>query len=137
MLLTLRAFRPLRLISLVPGLRHVFYELFLGWRKLVLALILLLVFIFFFASLGVQLFAGVDSPEGFCNDPSREEPKECVGEFLIDIQVSLQESLPLRNSGLDTYLLVPRVWSAITASRGAWVKCSFLMQVQLYEEFPL
>lgn len=109
MLLTLRAFRPLRLISLVPALRHVFYELFLGWRKLVLALILLFFFIFFFASLGVQLFAGENSPEGFCNDPTKMSAEDCVDEFPMVIEISLRESLPLRD-GSDTYLLVPRVW---------------------------
>ena len=87
-----------------------FYELFLGWRKFLLALILLGIFIFFFASLGVQLFAGVDSPEGFCNDPTKDEREECVGEFYIDLMVSLQESLPLNRTGSDTFMLVPRVW---------------------------
>ena len=86
-----------------------FSELFLGWRKFLLALILLGIFIFFFASLGVQLFAGENSPEGFCNDPTQER-SDCVGEFQIDIMVSLQESLPLNRTGLDTFMLVPRVW---------------------------
>ena len=65
-----------------------------------------------FASLGVQLFAGEDSPEGFCNDPMEDNRDQCNGEFLINIQVSLQESLPLNVSGRegDVYILVPRVW---------------------------
>jgi len=98
----------MRLISLVPGMRHVIYELVLGWRKFLLACILLLLFMFMFASYGVQLFAGENSPAGFCNDPMRKSPETCVGVFCIDIEVSLQESLPLLEN--STFILVPRVW---------------------------
>ncbi len=108
-LLSLRALRPLRLISLVPSMRHVIYDLLLGWRKFLLGALLLVLFIFMFASLGVQLFAGTDSPEGFCNDPTFFKRENCTGEFNINIQTSLQEALPL-NTINDTSILVPRVW---------------------------
>lgn len=117
-LLSLRALRPLRLISLVPKMRILIYELLLGWRKFLYAVVLLAFFMFMFASLGVQLFAGTGSPEGFCNDPSRNA-SSCEGEFLISIVVSPQESLPLTNQTdtnqtdtfiYDTFIYVPRVW---------------------------
>ena len=107
-LLFFRALRPLRLISLVPKMRHLIYELLLGWRKFFLAGVLLIFFVFMFASLGVQLFAGEGSPEGFCNDPSMNKTG-CVGQFLINIEVSPQELLPLTDIP-DTFIYVPRVW---------------------------
>lgn len=94
----------------MPNLRHVIYELLLGWRKFLMAGILLFFFVFMFASLGVQLFGGVDSPEGFCNDPNMKTTNTCVGNFLITIQTS-QESLPIVSSTTnDTYIYAPRVW---------------------------
>lgn len=89
-------------------MRHLIYELLLGWRKFFLAGVLLIFFMFMFASLGVQLFAGVDSPEGFCNDPNRTR-SDCVGQFLINIVISPQELLPLTDIN-DTFIYVPRVW---------------------------
>ena len=108
-LLTFRALRPLRLISLVSSMRHVMYELMLGLKKLVFAGILLLFFMFMFASLGVQLFSGEGSREGFCNDPNRGE-EDCDGMFNMNIMVSLQESLPLNDTMEQTSFLVPRKW---------------------------
>ena len=70
--------------------------------------ILLIFFVFMFASLGVQLFGGVDSPEGFCNDPTMKATNTCVGNFLINIQTSPQ-SLPINDTN-DTYIYAPRVW---------------------------
>ena len=111
-LLTFRALRPLRLISIIPSIRRVMYELMLGLKKLVFAGILLLLFMFMFASLGVQLFTGTGSPEGFCNDPNRTND-DCVGIFNMSIVVSIQESLPLTNTSAgDTFILAPRVWWA-------------------------
>ena len=92
-------------------MRHVIYDVLLGWRKFLLAGVLLASFTFMFASLGVQLFAGEGGPEGFCNDPSKENREECVGEFLMDVEVSLRESLPLVvENGTETFIYVPRVW---------------------------
>lgn len=92
-------------------MRHVIYDVLLGWRKFLLAGVLLASFTFMFASLGVQLFAGEEGPEGFCNDPSKESRRECMGEFLMDVDVSLRESLPLvRKNDVETFVYVPRVW---------------------------
>lgn len=54
-LLVFRALRPLRIISLVPVMRRVVWDVVLGWRKFLLGAILLIFFIFMFASLGVQV----------------------------------------------------------------------------------
>ena len=53
--LCLRALRPLRLVSLVPSMRRVVWDVMLGWKKFLLGAILLVFFIFMFASLGVQV----------------------------------------------------------------------------------
>ena len=52
----LRALRPLRLISLVNSMRRVVWDVLLGWRKLLSGGILSLMFIFLFASFGVQVY---------------------------------------------------------------------------------
>lgn len=88
-------------------MRRVLYDVLLGWRKFLQAAILLIAFVFMFASLGVQLFAGQNSPQQFCNDPSIENPEECVGEFDIDIDISPQELLPF--AAFNTSIHVPRV----------------------------
>ena len=51
----LRALRPLRLISLLNSMRRVVWDVLLGWRKLLSGGILSLMFIFMFASFGVQV----------------------------------------------------------------------------------
>ena len=58
-----------------------------------------------------QLFAGTDeNPLAFCNDPSVDSERECVGEFRIRIETS-REFLPLNDSTFPvTRILVPRVW---------------------------
>ena len=89
-------------------MRQVLYDVILGWRKFLQGLILLAGFIFLFASLGVQLFAGEDSPQSFCNDPSVMSVEDCFGEFSINIELSPQELLPV--SELDVSIKVPRVW---------------------------
>ena len=92
-------------------MRQLMYELLLGWRKFLLSGILLLLFVFMFASLGVQLFAGEGSPEEFCNDPSVNNSESCVGEFLINIAIGSQELLPVTEDITnDTFIYVPRVW---------------------------
>ena len=89
-------------------MRRVFDDVILGWRKFLQAAILLAGFVFMFASLGVQLFAGNDSPQSFCNDPSITRVEDCVGEFDINIEISPQELLP--SSENDVSIHVPRVW---------------------------
>ena len=106
-----RQIRPLRLISLIPSMRQVLYDVILGWRKFLQAVVLLTGFIFMFASLGVQLFAGVDSPQSFCNDPSITTAEECTGEFTINLDISAKEIIP--TSEYDVGIHVPRVWYGI------------------------
>lgn len=65
-------------------------------------------FIFMFASLGVQLFAGENNPQSFCNDPSVVTAEECFGEFNMNIEISPQELLPVDEN--DVSIRVPRVW---------------------------
>ena len=89
-------------------MRRVIYDVVLGWRKFLQAAVLLIGFVFLFASLGVQLFAGQDNPQQFCNDPSIDNPEECIGEFDINIEISPQELLPLTNNSIGIH--VPRVW---------------------------
>ena len=107
-LLFFRQIRPVRLISLIPSMRRVIYDVLLGWRKFLQAAILLIGFVFMFASLGVQLFAGRGSPQQFCNDPSINSLKDCTGEFEINIEASPQELLPSNNTIISIH--VPRVW---------------------------
>ena len=89
-------------------MRRVIYDVVLGWRKFLQAAVLLIGFVFMFASLGVQLFAGQDSPQQFCNDPLIDKLQDCIGEFNVNIEVSPQELLPFSSN--STSIHVPRVW---------------------------
>lgn len=89
-------------------MRQVIDDVLLGWKKLLQAAVLLSFFVFMFASLGVQLFAGDGSPQGFCNDPSVKNLTECVGMFDINIEISPQELLSSRENDISIH--VPRVW---------------------------
>lgn len=90
-------------------MRRVIYDvLVLGGKKFILGTILLFILVFMFASLGVQLFAGENSVEKFCNDPSKLSKEDCVGDFSINIEISPQEFLPTGDN--DIYIQVPRVW---------------------------
>lgn len=53
--LLLRALRPLRILSLSPGMRGVVWDVARGWKKFLAGVILLFSFMFLFASLGVQV----------------------------------------------------------------------------------
>lgn len=56
---SIRVLRPLHAISIVPSLRRVVRELVEGWRNLLLGAAVLFLFLFMFASLGVQVgYAG-------------------------------------------------------------------------------
>ena len=56
--LLLRALRPLRILSLSPGMRGVVWDVARGWKKFLAGVILLFSFMFLFASLGVQVRQG-------------------------------------------------------------------------------
>ncbi len=107
-LLTIRALRPIRMISLIPSMRRVVLDIIEGWRSFILALFVFLLFLFLFASLGVQLFAGIDSPQKFCNDPNMDSMETCVGEFEIFIDISPHEFIPTDDIAISMF--VPRVW---------------------------
>ncbi len=107
-LLTVRALRPIRMISLLPSMRRVVVDIIEGWRSFILALCLFVLFLFMFASLGVHLFTGENSPQGFCNDPNMDSVETCVGEFEIFIDISPHELIP--SDDIATSLFVPRVW---------------------------
>ncbi|VDN28195.1 unnamed protein product [Gongylonema pulchrum] len=66
LLLIFRAMRPLRIYTLVPHIRRVVVELFRGFREILLVTILLVVIMFIFASVGVQIVGGKLAA---CNDP--------------------------------------------------------------------
>lgn len=70
--LCLRALRPLRFISLVPSMRRVVWDVVLGWKKLLLGSILLVSFVFMFASLGVQVCVEGGGVEGRCGGEGGE-----------------------------------------------------------------
>ena len=53
--LAIRVIRPLHAISIVPAFRSVVRELVEGWRNLLLGALILFLFLFMFASLGVQV----------------------------------------------------------------------------------
>ncbi len=91
-------------------MRHVLFELALGFKKFFLALVLLLLFMFMFASLGVQLFSGEKGMESFCNDPNMGTKETCIGEFEIAVVTTSQELLPIGNVTTDTFMMAPRVW---------------------------
>ena len=56
-LMSIRALRPLHVISLFRSLRSVIGEILEGWRNLLTAVIIMVGFMFMFASLGVQVNA--------------------------------------------------------------------------------
>ena len=66
--------------------------------------------ILFLSIQSLQLFAGTeDNPLAFCNDPSKDNKNDCVGEFYISVRVS-REFLYLQNETKEYFMLVPRVW---------------------------
>lgn len=54
-LMVIRALRPLQIISVVPHLRQVISELLEGWPHLLQGIIIMLGFMYMFASLGLQV----------------------------------------------------------------------------------
>lgn len=67
LLMIFRAMRPLRIYTLVPHIRQVVVELCKGFKEIVLVTTLLVLFLFIFASFGVQTVGGKLTG---CNDPS-------------------------------------------------------------------
>lgn len=103
-LLVLRCFRPLRFFTLVPQMKKIVSELCRGFKEILLVSILLFVFLFVFASYGVQLYGGRLAR---CNDVEIKTRDECVGVS----NCSISETLAPGEDETDLVVSTPRVWS--------------------------
>ncbi|XP_060785507.1 sodium leak channel non-selective protein isoform X3 [Neoarius graeffei] len=108
LLMMLRCLRPLRIFKLVPQMRKVVREVLKGFKEIFLVSILLLTLMLVFASFGVQLFAGKLAK---CNDPHVTEEKDCHGIFRINVSISKNLNLKLREGERKPGFWVPRVWA--------------------------
>uniref|UniRef100_A0A673CSB3 Sodium leak channel NALCN n=1 Tax=Sphaeramia orbicularis TaxID=375764 RepID=A0A673CSB3_9TELE len=108
LLMMLRCLRPLRIFKLVPQMRKVVREVLKGFKEIFLVSILLLTLMLVFASFGVQLFAGKLAK---CNDPHIVKREECHGIFRINVSVSKNLNLKLREGEKKPGFWVPRVWA--------------------------
>ncbi|XP_032878993.1 sodium leak channel non-selective protein isoform X2 [Amblyraja radiata] len=108
MLMMLRCLRPLRIFKLVPQMRKVLRELFSGFKEIFLVSILLLTLMLVFASFGVQLFAGKLAK---CNDARVNRRELCHGMFRINVSVSKNLNLKLKDWEKKPGFWVPRVWA--------------------------
>ena len=93
-LLVARALRPLRIFRLVPPVRKVAVDLRRGGREIFLVIMLLVTFVFVFATVGHQLFGGQNLE--YCNDVSRivvgnnrtEIEQMCTGIYAAKVYVN-------------------------------------------------
>uniref|UniRef100_A0A915ABY7 Sodium leak channel NALCN n=1 Tax=Parascaris univalens TaxID=6257 RepID=A0A915ABY7_PARUN len=108
LLLIFRAMRPLRIYTLVPHIRRVVVELFRGFKEILLVTILLVVMMFIFASVGVQIVGGKLAA---CNDPSIKHRVNCTGVFWQKIFVTRLDVYGKNDDELHPSILVPRVWT--------------------------
>ncbi|KHN81661.1 Sodium leak channel non-selective protein, partial [Toxocara canis] len=108
LLLIFRAMRPLRIYTLVPHIRRVVVELFRGFKEILLVTILLVVVMFIFASVGVQIVGGKLAA---CNDPSIKHRANCTGVFWQKIFVTRLDVYGKNDDDLHPSILVPRVWT--------------------------
>uniref|UniRef100_A0ABM0M2J1 Sodium leak channel non-selective protein-like n=1 Tax=Saccoglossus kowalevskii TaxID=10224 RepID=A0ABM0M2J1_SACKO len=108
-LMVLRCLRPLRIFILVPHMRRVVHELCRGFREITLVSVLLLAFMFIFASYGVQILG---DKLARCNDRNISTKEECVGNFFQVVSYRKFPSRILWDKN-ETYpsMVVPRVWS--------------------------
>ncbi|KAK7882358.1 hypothetical protein WMY93_028532 [Mugilogobius chulae] len=108
LLMMLRCLRPLRIFKLVPQMRKVVREVLKGFKEIFLVSILLLTLMLVFASFGVQLFAGKLAK---CNDPTILQRGDCHGIFRINVSVSRNLNLKLKDGEKKPGFWVPRVWA--------------------------
>uniref|UniRef100_A0AAY4EE97 Sodium leak channel NALCN n=1 Tax=Denticeps clupeoides TaxID=299321 RepID=A0AAY4EE97_9TELE len=108
LLMMLRCLRPLRIFKLVPQMRKVVREVLKGFKEIFLVSILLLTLMLVFASFGVQLFAGKLAK---CNDPHVTSREDCHGIFRINVSISKNLNLKLRQGEKKPGFWVPRVWA--------------------------
>lgn len=98
----LKAFRALRLITLIGWMRGTFHSvIFAGARRMLDAAVLAILYMIPYAVWGLNIFSGMMYS---CNDPDSAGKSDCEGIFL---------STPVNNS-LGFY--APRVWSNPTPS---------------------
>lgn len=92
---TLRVLRPLRTVKRLPGLKNVMMCMVTSAKKIGNILVIMFLFIFIFAAIGVQLFKGAFAS---CSDATIRLENECIGNF-----VSYQD--------IDTVIVEEREWS--------------------------
>ncbi|XP_041355861.1 sodium leak channel non-selective protein-like [Gigantopelta aegis] len=105
-LMILRCLRPLRIYSLVPHMRQVFYELVRGFKEILLVSVLLIVLMFVFATYGVHLIGGRLAR---CNDPTILEQDQCTGLFFSKVFITKMKIGA--KDGPAPGFLVPRIWA--------------------------
>uniref|UniRef100_A0A914H0J3 Ion transport domain-containing protein n=1 Tax=Globodera rostochiensis TaxID=31243 RepID=A0A914H0J3_GLORO len=108
LLMIFRAMRPLRIYTLVPNIRRVVVELCKGFREILLVTILLVLFMFMFASFGLQIVGGKLAA---CNDVTVTNKKNCTGLFEQQLFVTRMEVYGKNDEQLHPKMLVPRVWT--------------------------
>ncbi|CAJ0929068.1 unnamed protein product, partial [Mesorhabditis belari] len=108
MLMICRAMRPLRIYTLVPHIRRVVLEFFRGLKEILLVTILLIVLMFIFAVMSVQIVGGKLAA---CNDPNVTIRDNCTGVFEQKIFVTRMEVFGKNDESLHPKILVPRVWT--------------------------
>lgn len=107
LLMIFRAMRPLRIYTLVPHIRRVVSELCKGFKEIVLVTTLLILFLFIFASFGVQTVGGKLAG---CNDATITRRENCTGYFEQKIFVTRMEVYGKNDEKLHPKMFVPRVW---------------------------
>ncbi|KAL3095996.1 hypothetical protein niasHS_005755 [Heterodera schachtii] len=108
LLMIFRAMRPLRIYTLVPHIRRVVVELCKGFREILLVTILLVLFMFMFASFGLQIVGGKLAA---CNDVTITNKKNCTGLFEQQLFVTRMEVYGKNDEQMHPKMLVPRVWT--------------------------
>lgn len=88
-------------------MRKVIYELFRGYKEILMVFVLLVVMIFIFANYGIQIFGGKLAK---CNDEAIGSRKECIGLYKRNLFVS-KLKLAKKNNATELGIWVPRVWA--------------------------
>lgn len=111
----LRALRPLRVVSRFPGLKLVVNSVLQSLPKLMDITLVVFLFIFIFAVVGMQNFRGAFN---VCNDPDVVERADCTGMFTLQgdmcayLPTQAAEDSCRNSTGVD----FPRLWQPIPAN---------------------
>ena len=76
----LRVLRPLKAVNKSKKLKAVFQCMIFSLKNVINILVITIMFLFVFAAMGVQLFAGKFF---YCTDKSKLTPQECKGNYVI------------------------------------------------------